>query len=803
MPTLTIDNRTVNVPDGTNVLEAAKQLGIVIPHFCYHEALGAVGACRLCAMTFLDGPVKGVQMSCMVEAKDGMVVSTLEPAAVDLRKHVIEWLMVNHPHDCPVCDEGGECQLQDMTVAGGHGIRRYRGRKKTYNNQELGPFICHEMNRCIQCYRCVRTYQDYCGGTDFGVLGCNQRIYFGRFRDGRLESPFSGNIVDACPTGVFTDKTFRFQSRYWDLEEAPSVCPHCSLGCAVIPGARYRELQRVRGGVNRVTNGFFICDRGRFGYGHANHPDRPRIPRIARREASWPEAAAAARERLAALVEKHGPGALALLGSPRATLEANAVLLNWAGSLGTRNIVFDCNPGRDHSSRVVAALAPAAPCSQEEVRRSDFILLIGADPVNEGAMLAVAVRQAVRNGAAAAVLDPRPVQLPCRAGHLQLPPERLAEALKAIAEGDFTNFSRQQAAYLESVGRRLRQAERPVLIGGADLLGAAGVEQLFATAGALTTAARPCRTAVLQAGPNSYGGGMLAPPGSPAFDGILEEIAAGRIKGLVCLASNPFGDFPDPGKAREILARLELLIVLDCLPTTAVVHADIFLPITVPAEQAGTFVNQEGRMLPFSTVFDPGVPIRITGEGDHPPRIFEPGTPGELPRPDWAALCALQKRTVSLKLLRREMEEADRRFTGITGLAGGHTGLRVAAGGKVPEVAQQTARSPEESGVLRLLAVQDLFGSEILAAFSPVLDPVRPAPRVLLAPGDAAHLGVAEGERVRLVTATGTATAAVQLVPGTPPGLVMVPSLRGTPLEIFLPGSGIVDCRLEKEEGGA
>ena len=282
MPTLTIDNLSVTVPEGTNVLEAAKRLGIVIPHFCYHEALGAVGACRLCAMKFLEGPVKGVQMSCMVEAKDGMVVSTLDEEAQDLRKHVIEWLMMNHPHDCPVCDEGGECQLQDMTVAGGHGIRRFRGLKRTYHNQDLGPFIEHEMNRCIQCYRCVRTYQDYCGGSDFGVLGCNQRIYFGRFEDGRLESPFSGNIVDACPTGVFTDKTFRFRTRYWDLEQAPSVCPHCSLGCAIIPGGRYRELQRTVAGVNLQTNGHFICDRGRFGYGHANHPERPRVPRIGR-----------------------------------------------------------------------------------------------------------------------------------------------------------------------------------------------------------------------------------------------------------------------------------------------------------------------------------------------------------------------------------------------------------------------------------------------------------------------------------------------------------------------------------------
>ena len=374
MPTLTIDNKTVTVPEGTNVLDAAKGVGIVIPHFCYHEALGAVGACRLCAMTFVEGPVKGMQMSCMVKAQDGMVVTTLDERSVDLRKHVIEWLMVNHPHDCPVCDEGGECQLQDMTVAGGHTIRRYRGLKRTYVNQDLGPFVHHEMNRCIQCYRCVRTYQDYCGGTDFGVLGCNQRIYFGRFRDGRLESPFSGNIVDACPTGVFTDKTFRFQARYWDLQEAPSVCPHCSLGCAVIPGARYRELQRVRGGVNRETNGFFICDRGRFGYGHANHPERPRLPRVGEHTVTWSEALETARTRLSEVVARHGAQAVAFLGSPRASLEANRQLLRLAQDLGSDHVVFDAHPGRDRAARTAAALLGEQARSQEEIRGSDCLI---------------------------------------------------------------------------------------------------------------------------------------------------------------------------------------------------------------------------------------------------------------------------------------------------------------------------------------------------------------------------------------------------------------------------------------------
>ncbi|MEJ2638778.1 MAG: 2Fe-2S iron-sulfur cluster-binding protein, partial [Desulfosarcinaceae bacterium] len=160
MPTLTIDNRKVTVPEGTKVIAAAEQLGIMIPRFCYHPALGAVGACRVCAVGFKEGPVRGVEMSCMIEAQEGMVVATDDPQAVDMRRHVIELLMLNHPHDCPVCDEGGHCLLQDLTISGGHGRRRYQGRKRTHRDQDLGPLVQHEMNRCIQCYRCARYYQE-------------------------------------------------------------------------------------------------------------------------------------------------------------------------------------------------------------------------------------------------------------------------------------------------------------------------------------------------------------------------------------------------------------------------------------------------------------------------------------------------------------------------------------------------------------------------------------------------------------------------------------------------------------------
>ncbi|HEY3309611.1 MAG TPA: 2Fe-2S iron-sulfur cluster-binding protein, partial [Desulfuromonadaceae bacterium] len=326
MPKLIIDNIPVEVPEGTNVLEAARLIGIVIPHFCWHPALDKAGACRVCAVKMLEGPVKGLQMSCMLPAQDGMVVSTTDPEAMTMRKRVIEWLMINHPHDCPVCDEGGECQLQDFTIAGGHGIRRYDGRKRTYENQYLGEQIEHEMNRCIQCYRCARFYQEYAGGTDFGVMGRAAMVYFGRQSDGPLESPFSGNLVDICPTGVFTDKTARFRARYWDYDMAPSVCPGCSLGCNIIPAARYRELLKIMGRRNEAVNSWFICDQGRFPKYGINAPDRPRHPLVDQTPVSWDQALDALLERLSEFLEVHGPQGLAIVGSPRMSLEGNLMV---------------------------------------------------------------------------------------------------------------------------------------------------------------------------------------------------------------------------------------------------------------------------------------------------------------------------------------------------------------------------------------------------------------------------------------------------------------------------------------------
>jgi len=282
MAKILVDGKEYEVDGKTHLLHACLSVGLNLPYFCWHPALGSVGACRQCAVKqFKDEKdTRGrLVMACMTPATDGTRISIEDPEAREFRQSITEWLMVNHPHDCPVCDEGGECHLQDMTHMTGQVYRRYAGPKRTFRNQNLGPFINHEMNRCIQCYRCVRFYREYAGGRDLDAFNLRNQVYFGRHEDGVLQSEFSGNLVEVCPTGVFTDKTLKHHyTRKWDLQMAPSVCVHCAVGCNTIIAERGGLLRRIHNRYNSQVNGYFLCDRGRFGYGFVNSERRIRQP---------------------------------------------------------------------------------------------------------------------------------------------------------------------------------------------------------------------------------------------------------------------------------------------------------------------------------------------------------------------------------------------------------------------------------------------------------------------------------------------------------------------------------------------
>ncbi len=597
MPKIIIDSIPIDVPQGTNVLEAARSIGITIPHFCWHPALGKAGACRACAVKMLDGPIRGIQMSCMLPAQDGMVVSTTDDEAVAMRRAVIEWLMINHPHDCPVCDEGGECQLQDFTIAGGHGIRRFDGLKRTHVNQYLGDCIEHEMNRCIQCYRCVRFYQEYAGGTDFGVMGRSGMVYFGRQQDGPLESPFSGNLAEICPTGVFTVKTARFRARYWDYDMAPSICPGCSLGCNTVPMARYRELLKVTARRNDAVNGWFICDRGRFSNTPVNAANRPRQPQIDGEAVSMEAALNALRERLTDFTARHGSSALAIVGSPRMSQEAAIMAARLRDVTGAGYLCYSYDPETAQATaEAVALLNKDNAASQENVRQADLIALLACDPLNEAPMMALAIRQAWRNGAKVYHVAEKPV---CNALH-QL----------------------YETVYVSSIGEiPFKEAHAPVLVCGTNRKGLDLVRPVMNEG---------IKTAFIMDGPNSFGTSLLARElGAVSFG---EALTSGKIKGIIALEADLPSDLPP---------ELSVLAAADWLRTPLIELAGIVLPVTSWVEMDGIFINNEGRAQSFKQVMKSGLPIKGLTPEQHPPRIHRHDPPGGDMPPSWKMVSAL------------------------------------------------------------------------------------------------------------------------------------------------------------------
>ncbi|MRR53871.1 MAG: NADH dehydrogenase (quinone) subunit G [Deltaproteobacteria bacterium] len=598
---LVIDTIELEVPAGTLILEAARSVGIMIPHFCYHPALGNAGACRVCAVKLLDGPVKGIQMSCMTPVQEGMVVSTTDADAVAMRRHVIEWLMINHPHDCPVCDEGGECLLQDYTIAAGHGIRRYQGKKRTHSNQYLGEHVQHEMNRCIQCYRCVRFYQDFAGGSDLGVMGRASTIYYGRFSEGSLESPFSGNLPDLCPTGVYTDKAARFRARYWDYDMAPSLCPHCSLGCATIPAARYRELLKIMARRNDAVNGWFLCDRGRFADHGVNSQDRPRTPLLDGRETTWDEALGALTTRIGELFVTNGPGSLAVVGSPRMTLEGNYQAALLAGFLQAGALCYFVDREEAAAaSAAVSLLTRDTAVSLAEVARADCIALVESDLRDQGPMLLLAIRQAWRKGAKVFLVGEGSPREQTDAVSVE------TLRVQTLADIPLTDYSNPLVIVTPS-GSGTADIEKAV---------AAGAKLVFPLSG-----------------PNAFAAALLTR--EHRASSLAEALASGTIKGLLAFEA----DIPE-----EFLSGISLLAVADRFPSAVMKKCDVFLPVTAWVEMDGTFINNEGRAQRFRKVMHPGLPIKGLDPALHPPRVHRADAPGGEPRPAWRIIADLAER---------------------------------------------------------------------------------------------------------------------------------------------------------------
>lgn len=637
-----IDNNPYQVDERQNLLQICLSLGFDLPYFCWHPALGSVGACRQCAVKqFKDeNDQRGrLTMACMTPAAEGLRISVTDPEAKDFRARMIELLMTNHPHDCPVCEEGGECHLQDMTVMTGHVYRRYRFLKRTFENQYLGPFINHEMNRCITCYRCVRFYREYAGGSDLHALAAHNHVYFGRHEDGVLENEFSGNLVEVCPTGVFTDKTYgEHYVRKWDLQTAPSICPHCALGCNTFANARYGTVRRILNRYHSDINGYFLCDRGRFGYGFVNSEQRIRQPqlRLGRRPSRENVSKEASLRHLGSLLTEESR--IVGIGSPRASLEANFALRTLVGA---QQFALGLTAKERRSLTLAADIlrrSPARSPSLGEVERADAIFVLGEDLTNTAPRLALALRQAVRQRAFsladelgiprwqdAAVRDAaqstRSPLFMMTADATQL--DDIAAATYRGAPTDVARLGFAVAhrlnpaapavpdlpnglqALVAEIAGALQRAERPLIIAG---MGSASEEILRAAANvawalASNRGSQGAEVYLSLVGHecNGLGLGLL---GGNDLDEMLARIPEEGVDALVVLETDLFRRAESAAVERALRAARQV-VVIDHHAHGTVEQADVVLPAGTFAEAGGTLVNTEGRAQRFFEVLPP------------------------------------------------------------------------------------------------------------------------------------------------------------------------------------------------------
>jgi NADH-quinone oxidoreductase subunit G len=592
-------------------------------------------------------------MACLEPVTDGLRISIEAPEARRLRAANVEALMVNHPHDCPVCDEGGECHLQDMTVMTGHNCRRYRFTKRTYTNQYLGPFVNHEMNRCIQCYRCVRFYKDYAGGKDLDVFSAHDDVYFGRQEDGVLENEFSGNLVEVCPTGVFTDKTLKKHfTRKWDLTDAPSICHQCGLGCNIIASERYGSIRRILSRFNGDVNGYFLCDRGRFGYEYVNSKKRILAPSQKRGVISRVQSSDEAIRDIGK-IRTSGKKMIGI-GSPKASLESNFLLRELVGAenfyAGIPNVESKL------IRRVIDVLKSGKVKfpSLGAVKEYDAVFIIGEDVTNTAPLLALNLRQAAKNkpGELATALKipiwndaavrevvqgatgPFFIATPATSRLDEIAtqtyrgaPDNIARLAYAVAfainhQFQPVDLDEPTKVLSQSIATALLTAKKPLIVAGTSLFNEAIIDAAASLACALKDMGKEAGLVFTVPEVNSIGLSLIAHQFlDDAFDRAAalkgsaagpddEEPAAAPDDDTAIILENDLYERTFKSRADAFFNRYRNVVVLDYLENATTRRATWLLPAGTFAETDGTVVNNEGRAQRFYAVHVPDNEVR-------------------------------------------------------------------------------------------------------------------------------------------------------------------------------------------------
>ncbi|MDI9818933.1 MULTISPECIES: NADH-quinone oxidoreductase subunit NuoG [unclassified Legionella] len=611
MATIEIDGKTFEVENGKMIIEVADEAGIYIPRFCYHKKLSVAANCRMCLVEVENGrkPVP----ACATPITNGMKVFTKSEETLRSQQAVMEFLLINHPLDCPICDQGGECELQDISMGFGYDSSEYEESKRSVADDDLGSLIATEMTRCIHCTRCVRFGEEVAGLRELGATGRGEAMQIGTYVKHSIVSEVSGNVIDLCPVGALTSKPFRFTARAWELTQHDSIAPHDCLGSNVYLHVRRNTLMRAVPRENESINETWLSDRDRFSYLGLNHEARASQPMIKRdgqwETVDWPTALKFTAEGISRVIKQHGPEQFAAFASPSSTVEEFYLLQKLMRELGVNNLDHRIHH-TDFRDQDNQEILPASSLSYAELENQHNILILGCNIHREVPLAGVRVRKAFRNGAKIFAINSvdyeyhfdvaekviaSPQELPMQVAKLILAMTK--EVTKLPPEVQKLLIGLQPDETTQAIAEALTQPNAAVIMGAlcenhpdaallrtfAYLMEQSGVRILRLTTGANSAGA--CLAGMLPH--RTLGGKTIENPGLD-----IQAALSAKLKGYLLCAVEPGYDFANPYRARQAMLGAEFVVMLSAFQHESMQdYADVILPIAPYTETSGTYIN--------------------------------------------------------------------------------------------------------------------------------------------------------------------------------------------------------------------
>ena len=775
MVEIEIDGKKVEVQEGSMVMDAANRLGTYIPHFCYHKKLSIAANCRMCLVEVEKAPKP--LPACATPVTAGMIVRTHSEKAVKAQKDVMQFLLINHPLDCPICDQGGECQLQDLAVGYGPSSSRYEEEKRVVHAKDAGPLISmKEMSRCIHCTRCVRFGQEIAGVMEFGMLNRGEHSEITTFVNKTVDSELSGNMIDLCPVGALTSKPFRYSARTWELSRRKSVSPHDSLGANLVVQVKGAQVMRILPLENDAINECWLSDRDRFAYEGLNSADRLTSPMIKQdgqwQTTDWQTALEYVAHGLRNVRHEHSVDSIAALATPYSTLEELSLLQKMIRGLGSENVDFRLRQSDTVADR---SFTPWLGMSIDAFSHLKRVFVIGSFLRKDHPLLAAKLRTAVRRGAQVSLLHATDDDLlmPIANKLIAAPSDWLAllgEVAVAVAQSKQIDAPAalaqlQPSATAKQIAAGLLSGEpRAIMLGNAAAQHPQA-SQLHALAQWIATNSN-AHFGYLTEAANTVGGYLAK--ALPANRNLSVAQFTQAKKAYVLLNVEPELDCANPQLARSALDKAEMVVVMSPY-RHGMDYADVLLPIAPYSETSGTFVNAEGRAQGFNGTVKP--------LGDT--------------RPAWKVLRVLGNLLGLDNFAYESSEDIRNEVLGVKTLDGLDLSQRLSNNADIP------LHTPQTSTEIQRVADVPIYFSDAIARRSESLQQTvdAQAPKVKLSANLAQSLGVSAGSLVRVTQGTGSVTLPCAIESGLPNNVVRLAAAHTTTAAL---GSMFGSIKVEK-----